>query len=291
MLMPVPTLDDIARELYAVNPDEFTAARDERAAQAKSAGDTELARQLRKLRRPTTSAWLVNLLCHERSDELNDLLELAERFREEGLTGQRMRELSEQRRRLVRRLLGEVERLAADAGVAASAEVIRQVEATLGAAVADAQAAELVRGGRLDKPLSYVGFGPSVSLGGPGQLRAVQSQPAKPARREKPDPGELAKRKLTEAKAAVEEAERDVAERTTALENAERDRDIVRTERDEVRTELEHIRTRLRDLETRFAAKDRGVRAEEKRLERAERRLSDARRELSALDPDTNKPP
>jgi hypothetical protein len=290
MLMPVPTLDDIARELYAVNPDEFTAARDERAAQAKSAGDTELARQLRKLRRPTTSAWLVNLLSRERDDELNELLELAEQFREEGLTGQRMRELSEQRRRLVRRLLGEVGRLAEDAGVGASAEAIRQVEATLGAAVSDPQAAELVRGGRLDKPLSYVGFGPSMSIGGSGQLRAVQSQPAKPARREKPDPGELAKRKLAEARAAVKEAEREVAERTTALETAERDLDVVRHERDEVRTELEHLRTRLRDLETRFAAKDRGVRAEEKRLERAERRLSDTRRELSALGPDANKP-
>src|SRR5215470_5458430 len=190
MLMPVPTLDDIARELYAVNPDEFTAARDERAAQAKSAGDTELARQLRKLRRPTTSAWLVNLLSRERGDELNELLELAERFREEGLTGQRMRELSEQRRRLVRGLLGDVERLAENAGVGASAEIIRQVEATLGAAVADPRAAELVRGGQLHKPLSYVGFGPSASPGGPGQLRAVQSQPARPARREKPEPGE-----------------------------------------------------------------------------------------------------
>jgi hypothetical protein len=291
MLMPVPTLDDIARELYAVNPDEFTAARDQRAAQAKSAGDTELARQLRKLRRPTTSAWLVNLLGRERGDELTELFELADQFRAEGLSGQRMRELSEQRRRLVRRLLGEAERLAHDAGVGASAEVIRQVEATLGAAVADPQAAELVRAGRLDKPLSYVGFGPSVSLGGAGQLRAVQSQPAKPARREKPDPGELTKRKRAEARAAVEDAEREVTERTTALETAERDRDVVRHERDEVRTELEHIRTRLRDLETRFAAKDRGVRAEEKRLERAERRLSDTRRQLNTLDPDANNPP
>jgi hypothetical protein len=290
MLMPVPTLDDIARELYAVNPDEFTAARDERAAQAKKAGDTELARQLRKLRRPTTSAWLVNLLCRERNDELNKLLELAERFREEGLTGQRMRELSEQRRRLVRRLLGDAERLAENAGIGTSAEVIRQVEATLGAAVADSEAAELVLRGQLDKPLSYVGFGPSASLGGTGQLRAVQSQPARPARREKPDPGELAKRKLAEARAAVKEAERDVAERTTALETAERDRDVVRHERDEVRAELEHIRTRLRDLETRFAAKDRGVRAEEKRLERAERRLSDTRRELNALGPTPTNP-
>lgn len=288
MLMTVPTLDDIARELYAVNPDEFTAARDERAAQAKSVGDTELARQLRKLRRPTTSAWLVNRLCREREDELNELFELADQFREQGLSGQRMRELSEQRRRLVRRLLGEAERLAQDAGVGVSAEVIRQVEATLGAAVADPQAADLVRAGRLDKPLSYVGFGPSVSFGGAGQLRAVQSQPAKPARREKPDPSELTKRKLAEARAAVEDAERDVAERTTALETAEQDRDMVRHERDEVRAELEHIRTRLRDLETRFAAKDRGVRAEEKRLERAERRLSDARRELNALEPHPN---
>lgn len=283
---PVPTLDDIARELYAIPPEEFTAAREERANQAKSSGDAALARELRKLRRPTNSAWLVNQLWRERNGEFVELLSLAEQFRDGGLTGQRVRELSEQRRQLVRGLLAEAERLGTEAGVPASAEVIRQVEATLGAAVADPDAAEQVRSGRLEKPLSYVGFGPAVPLGGTDRpLRAVAPQPAKPARRERPAPEELAKRKLAEARTAVAEAERDVAERTDALQAATRDRDEAREARDEVRTELERIRTRLRDLETLFAAKDRGVRAEEKRLERAQQRLTASRRTLNALEP------
>jgi len=282
---PVPTLDDIARELYALTPEEFTAARDERAAQAKSDGDAELVTQLRKLRRPTNSAWLVNLLSRERSDDVADLLALAEQFREGGLTGPRLRELSDRRRHLVRGLLADAERLGEQAGITASAEVIRQVEATLGAAVADPQAGELVRGGRLDRPLSYVGFGPAVTPGGADRtLHAVQSTPARPARREKPPPEELARRRLAEAKAAIEEAERDVAERSTALEAAVSDRDDAREQRDEVRGELERIRTRLRDLETLFAAKDRGVRAEEKRLDRAKQRLTDANRALADLE-------
>lgn len=282
----MPTLDDIARELYAIAPEGFTAARDERAREAKAAGDADLARELRKLRRPTNSAWLVNLLSRERRGELAELLALAGEFRQGGLTGQHLRDLSEQRRRLVRGLLTEAERLAAEAGGGASAEVIRQIEATLGAAVADPEAAELVRDGRLDRPLSYVGFGPAISLGGGAErpLRAVQSQPARPSRREKTPPEEVARRKLAEADAAVEEAERDVAERCAALEAAVRDRDGTREERDEVRTELEAIRTRLRDLETRFAAKDRGVRAEEKRLDRARQRLGEAKRTLADLE-------
>lgn len=281
----MPTLDDIASELYAVPPEEFTAARDERAGEAKASGDAELAKELRKLRRPTNSAWLVNLLWRERNEDMNELLALAEQFRDGGLTAQRMRELSEERRALVRGLLTEAERLGTQAGVGASAEVIRQVEATLGAAVADPEAAELVRGGRLDKALSYVGFGPSMPLGGADrQLRAVQSQPARPARKEKVDPAELAKRKLGEAKAAVADAERDVAERTEARDAAARGRDEARDQRDEVRAELERIRTRMRDLEAAFAAKDRGVRAEDKRLDRAQQRLTDARRQLAELE-------
>jgi hypothetical protein len=55
-------LESTLDELYALRPQEFTAARDARAAEARRAGDRELADRIRALRRPTLSAWAGNLL-------------------------------------------------------------------------------------------------------------------------------------------------------------------------------------------------------------------------------------
>ena len=62
-------LDAIADELYTLRPDGFAAARDDAVKQARAAGHADLARDLGKLRRPTQSAWIVNLLVRERSEE------------------------------------------------------------------------------------------------------------------------------------------------------------------------------------------------------------------------------
>ena len=52
------------------------ATRDDRAAEARKAGDRELATGIKKLRRPTTSAWLVNLLVQAHRDLVGELLDL-----------------------------------------------------------------------------------------------------------------------------------------------------------------------------------------------------------------------
>ncbi len=58
----VVDLDTVGTELYGLRPTEFTAARDAQAAAARRGGDRELAAAIKKLRRPTPAAWLVNLL-------------------------------------------------------------------------------------------------------------------------------------------------------------------------------------------------------------------------------------
>ena len=59
-------LDEIVRELYVLPPTEFVAARNELVRQARAAGSRDIAEQLQRLRRPTRSAWLVNLLARTR---------------------------------------------------------------------------------------------------------------------------------------------------------------------------------------------------------------------------------
>ena len=61
-------LDDVADRLYAAAPDEFMALRTEQVAAAKAAGDKALAKEIGTLRKPTRSAWLVNLLARAAGD-------------------------------------------------------------------------------------------------------------------------------------------------------------------------------------------------------------------------------
>src|SRR6266568_4956728 len=97
-------LAQVADALYGLDPAEFWTARDERASQARAAGDRELGDAISKLRRPTVSAWLVNRLARQTPDEVGRLLELGESLREaqQTLAGDRLRELSAQRRQLIR---------------------------------------------------------------------------------------------------------------------------------------------------------------------------------------------
>ena len=180
-------LEQVADELYALTPAAFTAARDEQAGQARASGDADLAGAIRKLRRPTVSAWLVNLLAREDGGQVDDLLELGQSLREaqRALDGDRLRDLSAQRRRLVAALTQEAQRLAAQAGQTVSAQVEREVQDTLEAALADQGMADAVRSGRLTKALSYAGLGEGIGI---SDAVAVWSAPAarpprQPARR------------------------------------------------------------------------------------------------------------
>ena len=152
---------EVADELYALTPAEFTAARDERARQARQAGQRDDAAAIKKLARPTTSAWLVNQLSRQAPDQLGRLVEVAEALEEaqRTLAGDRLRELSGQRRLVINDLLPQAADIANRAGQPASAGVLDEVRATLEAALADSAARAAVQSGRLTKPLAYAGLG------------------------------------------------------------------------------------------------------------------------------------
>ena len=204
-------LDEVAGELYALPPDDFRTARDERAAQARAAGDKALAREITALRRPVVSAWLVNMLAREAPGQMGELLSLGESLRDaqQALDGDRLRELSTQRRELVAAMVNEAKRFAARDGRPVSLQVEREVEATLQAALADPEAAAEVSSGRLASPLTYAGLG-----GG----EATPLRPVRPARREgaaptkepavRPVPGDGAARAAASARAAQEAVRR-----------------------------------------------------------------------------------
>ena len=154
-------LDEIVRELYVLPPTEFVAARNELVREAKSAGSREIAERLQHLRRPTRSAWLVNLLASDAA-AMQRLSTLGRRLRDAQteLAHDELRDLAEQRRHLIADLLDQAQAHADEAGVRLSPTVLSEVEATLQAALVDLAGALTIRNGRLVRPLSHTGFGP-----------------------------------------------------------------------------------------------------------------------------------
>jgi hypothetical protein len=283
-----------AQELYALSPGDFTAARDERVAQARTSGNRDLARAIGALRRPTVSAWLVNQLVREAGDQVTELLALGESLRQahQDLAGEQVRELSAQRRRLVTALVADAKRLAERDGRPAGLQVEREVEATLQAALADAGAAAAVRAGCLASPLSYAGLGAGDEAGAVSWQRAparakdpagrqAPARPKAPAREKAPArkrargrPGETAEERA--ARLAAEEADR--RERQAAAEAERRAAKIAEAEQAVSRAAdgVAAAEADLAEAEARFTSARAAQESARQQVERLDRELSAA---------------
>lgn len=157
----VPSLDEVAEELFAALPADFVARRDELARQARASGDRELAVAIKALRRPTTGAWYVNVGSRAGLTSLRDWLRLGEDLRQAQASGNlaALRALAAQRGPLEAMVLRDLAAHLAQRGVTVTASGLDEVRATLGAALADPDAEALVASGRVDRPLTYAGFG------------------------------------------------------------------------------------------------------------------------------------
>jgi hypothetical protein len=227
------SIDAIADELYAMQPDGFAAARDAAVKEARAGGRSDLARELARLRRPTRSAWLINLLWRNERELLESLLDLGDAFRDAQAqaSGGALQKLMAQRRQVEQALIRRGKDLAAHAGADVSDAMEREAQETLSAALALPDVADEIRGGRLTRAANYAGFGvmPSGPSGSPRPGR-----PAQPARMgdrsastSGPTPGpssasrSSASDKLPTADLAAYRAEKD---RERAREEAERKR-------------------------------------------------------------------
>ncbi|MCR2808751.1 MULTISPECIES: transposase [unclassified Microbacterium] len=254
-------LDAIAAELFTLPPEEFTAARNARAA----ASDRALAARVKALRKPTASAWAVDLLA--RDGQLGEALELAGALREaqDDLDAAELGRLSRQRRALVTALATRAVELARDRGVAVSASARTDVEKTLNAAVMDAAAAAAVMTGRLVRPLEAGGFeAVDVSDAVGGSLPGVPDAPA-------PTRDDLAERRARKAaERALREAERASGEAERELARVEAKLAKVRERGDLLRERIQDLRTELARLETDAdKADDEAARLDQKRSDAA----------------------
>lgn len=143
--------------LYALPLAEFTPARDRLAAELREQGEREAAAEVKKLRRPTLSAWVINQLVRLHRNEVRDVLAVGDEVRaaqRKAPSAGAIREITTRRRRVIDRILDLAEGLLAKAGHAAGRSTLDKVGETMMAATVDEEAAESVRVGRLTRELA-----------------------------------------------------------------------------------------------------------------------------------------
>ena len=271
----------IADELYALRPDEFAAARDEQVRKARAAGRQPLARELGKLRRPTLSAWLINLLWRDQREVLEQLLDVADSLSaaQAEAAGAELRRLTAVRRELETALIRRAHVLADEAGVKVTESVEREAQETLAAALARPEVAAEVRTGRLVKPSSYAGFGTVTTFAPPAAAKppsepgaeVVDLQAAQRARESR----EAAERRAQQAREAAErrlQQAREAAEATaSALAEREASAEAARQHHEQLRGELEQLRERLQRVQQEVACAEQAAKAAAHDREQAEK--------------------
>ncbi|MEV4237244.1 MULTISPECIES: hypothetical protein [unclassified Nocardia] len=265
-------LEEVAVDLYGLDPGEFIAARAARVAEAKNAGDKDLATAVGKLRKPTVVAWTVNLLARAAPDDVDALLQLGSALRtaQRELSGDQLRTLTTQRQQVVNALAKRAGALAADRGHPVTEAVLREVGQTLTAALVDDAVAEQVRSGTLVTSANYEGFGPSgaalISVSGTGTTKSAEPAAEDSAHQELDD----ALESLESARAARDSAQTEAEQSAHRLAESESRIEALREKLAHAEQQKQFARTAER------GAQDQ-LRAAQKQLDRAERRVERVR--------------
>lgn len=287
------TLDDVADELYGLDPGEFVEARTAQVTAARENKDRALATEIGKLRKPTVVGWLVNLLARELPDEVGALLTLGDALRDaqRHLSGPDLRRLTTQRQQVVRALARKAGELAADRGRTVGEDALRDVGQTLHAALADADTAEQVRRGRVVTAASYSGFGPAglTVVQGKSAKKPSKSEPEKPKKAKKSQERDLdaeraaAEAELADATSGADEIRGALDDANTELGQARSTLTEIDHRIEELRAELEHAEQERQFTRNAEKASAEAVHRGERELEAAERRVEASRRALDDL--------
>jgi hypothetical protein len=260
-----------ADQLYAADPAEFTDRRSDLVAQARADGDQAAARAIGALRRPTRAAWVVNQLARADPDAVARVGRLGDDLRaaESALDGDKLRELSQTRRKL----LGQLTRQALDeAGVTDPPDALQQeVTGTLSAALADPQVAARVGQAQLAKSVQPAGFGFGLAAGDDDDDDEPSAPPA-PSPRPRTGQKGTGPTRAEARQVAQEQADRERAQR----EQAERERQ--RRAIDEAEQTLAEADRVADSAHSAEADRESAVRRLEEQLEDAQDALADAKR-------------
>jgi len=296
-LRSVEDADQVVDKLYAVPPDDFVRARDAEAKRLRGNGDAALAKEVKALRRPSQSAWLVNELSRKHESEVTELLGLAEQVRGHGVTAEDLRRVANRRRELIEQLTRHAVALGTEDGRSPSDTVVAEIGSTLNAASADPDVAADVAAGRVTRAAHYAGFGPELAFAPTSDASSKTAPRTRSARDDDTSDGRAdaagqkdEKRgkvraasgdaRTERAKSALEAAEAKLAEREEEwheARQAEQDR----------RREVRDLRRKLEVAERDLAAAERALDSVSHRRDRAHVDVDRARQALRRLDKDS----
>lgn len=255
--------------LYEVAPDQFTATRDALARSLRQAGDRTAADQVKRLRKPSISAWGLNQLSRSHRRAVARLLKAGERLREaqerllSGGSRDQLRDAVVEERRLVSELSDLAASELEQAGHAAGPAIRTRLQETLHAAAASPEVREQLGHGRLVREQQLSEFGLPFGASPPAKEDEA-SAPAKPAR------------------ADAERARREKKLRRALEQARSRQRDLTAAARDSDRA----VKASQRELASASTAAERAqaasARAHE-RLEQAGSQVADLAKQLRDL--------
>lgn len=257
--------------LYALPLEEFTPARDELARRLRREGDGDAGAEVKRLRKPSVTAWALNQVRRRNRVQSDELIEAGRRLREgqerllAGEGREPLQRAAADERRLVAELAGHAERELVAAGRSVSGAVQDKLRATLHAVAGDPEVREALAAGRLVRDYEVSGLGPLAEPSAPQTDTLADSRTKEPS---------------AKSAAAVERRARRLEER---LERA-------RARRRELDEESEEAGRRLRDARrtmTQAAAElERAEAAEERtraRVTKAAEAVVELERELREL--------
>ncbi|HKC59046.1 MAG TPA: hypothetical protein VKB92_03095 [Myxococcales bacterium] len=232
-------MSDRLRDLFAVPPEEFVAARDALAKELRAGRREAEAGEVASLRRPTAPIWAVNQLARRSLAEVEELLDSSERVQKaqlRGAAGDELRAAMTAQRAALAKLERGAEQILRGAGLQASPGALRTVQSTLQAAATGSRdQREALRSGTVREALEPMGF--EALLGahpGPARHRPSTSTLASTSTSTSTSHSTSTSTSTSRAAAAAQRAEEREAKRRAqqdAREERKRARDALQLER------------------------------------------------------------
>lgn len=162
-------LPESAEPLFEVAPEEFTAERDRIAKELKKQGDDGAAAAVKALKKPSITAYALNLVARRHSDLIDELLEADEKLRTAKSRAE-MDAVKGERQKAISSITGKATSLLEEQERSVTAQVRERLTETLLAVATDDATRELLKAGRLLKEAEGGGFG--------GPVTAFEESPA-----------------------------------------------------------------------------------------------------------------
>jgi chromosome segregation ATPase len=242
-------------ELFALPPEQFTAARDALAKRLKAEGNSDASAAVKKLARPTVAAWALNQLPHQHPEVVEEVvaagaeLRRAQRRALSGIADAGMSAATQDRREAVRNATDAAARILSSAG-REPATVERDIQAALEAATNDPAIAEELQEGRFSKPPALeadLGGLMALSLAAAGEPETVP-----PPSKARDDPQERRRReherKIDEARQRATATSRVALEAEARAEAAAEQAESAQAEADDLNRQAAAATKRAREL-------------------------------------------